>query len=496
MEGRLTRRELAAIAAGAAAAAYLPQGAWARGGTQTYDDGTAEIPAGVTGDPERVIVIGAGLAGLTAANALRNAGVDVVVLEARGRIGGRANTRDLGGNPVDCGASWIHDPIGNPMSTYAQQAGVGQTSADIELDLPTFTVHDRVTGQAVPPLDFLSAFVKGTQFEESLADYAAELGPKSSIRDGARAFLDDQGLSGEQRRRAEFAIRLIAEETDNAFWHSISLPASARYESPYDGIGQGDFPEGGYRPIVEAMAGGTDVRLDWRVSAVERGAKGVKVTAHKGERLRVFRGSHVLVTLPLGVLKAGGVRFTPALPERKRQAIRQIGFGRFEKVAMLFEEPWWQEGLKTHIVSIGPEKLPVAFSLILDNQKLSGYPALTALGAGRYMQRIVDLGPRERKKLVLGILDEAFGTTVPRPVAVETTNWRRDPFARGSYTYVARGQHERQMDRLAKPVGGRLLFAGEATNRVRFGYTDGAMSSGIREAKRLLGAGTVELSAG
>ena len=81
-----------------------------RGAHGSFDDGTDAVPPRLAGDPERVIVVGAGWAGLTVANALRNAGVDHVVLEGRDRIGGRAHTVDLGGYPVDLGCSWIHQP--------------------------------------------------------------------------------------------------------------------------------------------------------------------------------------------------------------------------------------------------------------------------------------------------------------------------------------------------------------------------------------------------
>ena len=83
--------------------------------TTSFDDGHPEIPGGIVRPVERVLVVGAGIAGLTVANAMAHAGVDCVVLEARSRVGGRLHTADLGGSPVDLGGSWMHHPIGNPV---------------------------------------------------------------------------------------------------------------------------------------------------------------------------------------------------------------------------------------------------------------------------------------------------------------------------------------------------------------------------------------------
>jgi polyamine oxidase len=88
------------------------------------DDGSAAILGGLAGTPQWVIVVGAGIAGLTVANALVAAGVECLVVEARDRIGGRLCTAELAGHPVDLGASWIHSPVGNPLRSFADCAGV------------------------------------------------------------------------------------------------------------------------------------------------------------------------------------------------------------------------------------------------------------------------------------------------------------------------------------------------------------------------------------
>ena len=105
---------------------------------ESFDDGQADVPAGVAGPVERVVVIGAGIAGLTVANALTHGGIECVVVEARDRIGGRLHTVNLAGSPVDLGGSWIHTPGGNPMRAFADQAGVRCRSANPLPELAAF----------------------------------------------------------------------------------------------------------------------------------------------------------------------------------------------------------------------------------------------------------------------------------------------------------------------------------------------------------------------
>src|SRR6185295_13834962 len=91
-------------------------------------------------------------------------------------------------------------------------------------------------------------------------------------------------------------------------------------------------------------------------------------------------------------------------------------------------------------------------------------------------------------------LRELFGASIPEPTFLQRTDWANDPFTRGAYSYIHRSQLPEDQAALAAPVAGRVLFAGEATSAERFGYADGAMSTGIREAKRLLGVEAVRLA--
>jgi monoamine oxidase len=476
----------------------LVRGAWAAGAAQAYDDGNDAVPGGVVGDPERVIVIGAGWAGLTVANALRNAGVDHVVLEGRDRIGGRARTVELDGAPVDLGCSWIHEPVGNPMTRFAEQAGVKRTNADIELDAPLMRVRDGVLGKDVGLGDKATALAHALNFSENEASAIAKrLGPGASVRDGARAYSDAHSLRADKRRYAEFVIRLLSEIGDNAPWDTISLAYWANFDDPYNGVGEGEFPVGGYTKLIQAMAGTGEVRLGHRVLAVETTPGGVSVRAEANGEPLTITGSHAVVTVPLGVLKRDTIAFAPAaLPERKRAAIARAGFGRFEKVAMLFDEPFWEAGNRTHVLYLS-NHADFELPLWLDLHRISGFPALVAFAAGGFAKRISQLGPDGSLSLALTRLGEILGRDIPRPRAWQVTGWQDDPFTAGAYSTVLVGGALSDLDVLAEPTGGgRVLFAGEATSSARPGYADGAMSSGIREAKRLLRAPSVALTAG
>lgn len=421
--------------------------------------------------------------------------MDVVLLEGRGRLGGRADTRVVAGVPIDFGCSWIHEPVGNPMARFADLAGVGRTNADIELDLARFRFFDELTGE-LSPAEKADAFSHVVRFDEEADAINSELGPGASARDGVMRYLERAGLTGKRRRIAEYLLKFVLQSTDAHDWRGISLDYLANFEYIYTGIGQGEFPIGGYRRLVLAMAGAVEARLRRRVTRIEADRRGVAVTIadlQSGRRQRL-RGSHVIVSVPLGVLKAGEVGFDPGLPRAKRAAIDRLGFGRFEKVALVFDEPFWEEGLSTHIFHAAASG-DMSFPLFLDLQRIIGKPALVAFYNSTFAASIERSSEREITDHAVATLAKVLGRAIPSPAGSDITRWRRDRYSRGAYSTIAVGSTFDDLDRLAHPHHGRVLFAGEATSRARFGYADGAMSSGIREAKRLLRAPAVTLSA-
>lgn len=455
--------------------------------TALFDDGVPAVPGGVEGVVERVIVVGAGVAGLAVANALGHAGVGCLVLEARDRVGGRLHTVDLGGAAVDLGGSWIHHPVGNPMRSLADVVGVGRHDGD---PLPTMGGFDlserrRLTRDEVRAgLDLMLE-----AFPAALDGLRVDCAPRRTAADAVADFLGRAGLPPDQERRARQALRSSIEADAADLWDRQSLRWLG-HEHEYGGEMLGDLPDGGYGSIVDALAQRVDLRLGTEVEEISlsEAGDGVAVRDRSG---RVEIGTHVVTTVPLGVLKDGRPAFTPALPPGHRAAIDRLGFGRYEKVVLRFDRATWRDEGRSHLMLYPADPdLPAVW--VFDHDAFDGQPVLAVHVFPSLVARVLEGSPDDAVDWALGLLAEA-GIDRGAPTRATVTGWSTDPHSRGAYTHVPPGAEPGDADLLGEPVAGRLLFAGEHTQSARLGYADGALTSGIREAKRLLGRASVEL---
>jgi len=190
------------------------------------------------------------------------------------------------------------------------------------------------------------------------------------------------------------------------------------------------------------------------------------------------------------------IAFRPGLPAAKRAAIGRVGFGDVEKVVMLYDDAFWSDLTHRHMFYVS-NRTPMELPYFVDMNRTHKVPVLVAFYGGPFAEGLRALDGDARLALTLDRLKVIMGgRSIPRPRAVATTDWLNDRFSRGSYSAMRVGATPDDMDTIAAPVGGRVLFAGEATNRARHSTADGAMSSGIREAKRLLRRPSVGLSSG
>ena len=210
-------------------------------------------------------------------------------------------------------------------------------------------------------------------FPEAQPALADRLGSGASLAQAIDVFVAESGLEAEQARRVRASIKFFFEA--DATEYLELQPALAEHELVYyDGDYLGDLPVGGIGWVTAAMASDVDVRQSAPVSAVAVTPGGVEVTTADGT---VHRGSHAIVTVPLGVLKHGDIEFSPPLEPERLASIERLTFGRFEKVALRFDQPFWHDAEISHL-EVFPRDPQGSVVAILDMDAFGCGPALVA----------------------------------------------------------------------------------------------------------------------
>lgn len=427
-------------------------------------------------NPYNTIVIGAGAAGLAAARTLQDAGRNVLILEARNRIGGRVHSNyDFAPHPVELGAEFLHGE--NIISwNWLRQQGLTTLPA-FEDDRNLFMyIHQALQSfrrwADIPGTEVLDGIGNAQLYRQARAWVAAR---KPDISLGQFLLEHDVVMAPEVHRIL-----------DNYFSGSYGanleqLGIYGLLELSYEGDGEEYFRvQEGYTQLLEPLAAGLSIHyqspvthIAWHRSPLEIHTAATTYTAEQ-----------VVITLPLALLQSNAVTFDPALPASKGSAINGLGVGQANKVIFKFAEPFWPEAMEACLTTLSsqmwwrpgwqrPGEAPLLTAFLGANAALE-FSALSRLGQGRVTQEL------------LGQLERMFALPLASHVVdVLYVDWSADPYARMGYSYTpVNGTGLRA--RLAEPLGNALFFAGEATHSSRAASVHGALESGIRAAQEIL----------
>jgi monoamine oxidase len=448
-----------------------------------------------------VAIVGAGLAGLTAARRLVAAGRSVVVLEARERVGGRTLNADLGGGHVtELGAQFI-DPTHTRIAALARAVGVQtfktfNTGENVSLFVGRRVPYPATPGVPTDPM-VTAAFVQALQLDQLAREVpvaapwtarnAARL-DRQTLEDFKRQNIDEAGA----RAVYDVAVRLIwgADPREISLLHAVAFTAGAgnethrgsfvRFMTTAGGAQESRFV-GGSQLIAERVAerlGSRRVALGTPVRRIVEDAGGVRVIA-AGLTVRARRA--IVTTPPVLALD---IAFAPALPRSKVRILRGLRPGHTIKVEAVYPRPFWRDaGLSGQ--AIGDLVVGATF----DNSPPDGsIGVLMGFVVGDSARRFATLRAAQRRAAALGAFATFVGEAARTPLGYVEKDWTQDRWTRGCPTgHAPPGVLSRYGPALRRPTG-RVHWAGTETSTFWQGYMDGAVRSGERAADEALRA--------
>jgi monoamine oxidase len=449
-----------------------------------------------------VVIVGAGLAGLTAARELSGAGLDVQVLEARDRVGGRTLSQSVGEHPedvIELGGQWV-GPTQHEVLNLAQDLGVetypthahGRNLFETERGkLKRYRGTIPMLGPLVM-LDYGRADLKLKRLIRRIdpdAPWAAEdaehLDEQSFatwIRRAARTRTAREALA--TACRAVFSV----EPADVSLLHVLFYAAAAGgWDDLLDteGGAQQDRLAGGTQQLSVRMAEelGDRVELSAPVRAIRSDDEAESVIA--GE----VRARRAIVAAPPAL--AARIEYDPPLPGPRDQLSQRMPMGSVIKCMAVYDEPFWRhDGLSGQAVS-----LPGPAQVVFDNTPPNGSPGLIGFLEGRDARELAAVPEAERRDAVLRGFQRLFGRRAAHPVLYVDKDWSAEPYSRGCYAGVFGPGAWTGYGRLLREPVGRIHWAGTETATRWMGYMDGAIQSGRRAAVEVMRAEGAALAA-
>ncbi|KAA2241079.1 flavin monoamine oxidase family protein [Salinarimonas soli] len=413
----------------------------------------AAVRPSVAASDVDVAVIGAGAAGIAAAQELTRSGRSVMVLEARDRVGGRAHTDTSLGIPFDAGALYIHWGERNPWRKIAEELKV-----PLEPD-----------GWGEVPL----VFRNGQRLSES--ERARRRGGFGWVWSAIEQAGEDRSFVDAVRNAPQEVLDAAAGLTLFSLGEDPQRVSVADYQELWSGDDY--LVPSGYGALVARAGQGLPVRLGTPVTAIRWDGPAVEIETATG----ILKAGAVVVTVPVGVLKAEGIRFTPDLPSATRDALDGLGMGAYTKIALRIDRKRIEPLESTSYFEIGDNGAVTSYDFWPFERDL-----MIALLGGDHGRAVCEAGEREAVAFATDRLAAMVGERARKAVTGgRLAAWWTDPYAHGSYSIVKPGRLAAR-EALRQPVGGRIHFAGEATAGGGAMTVGGATLEGIRAAQTII----------
>lgn len=403
-----------------------------------------------------VVIVGAGAAGIAAGRVLHDAGLDVLLVEAGGRTGGRAHSVSLPlsapGITVDFGCAWLHSAKRNPWTALADDYG-------LTVDRGPSNWNSQWRDLDFPPGEQKAFGLAWDRWEA--AAHAALAGPDRPLSD----FVDP---TDPWRQR----IDAISGYANGAPLDRVSLHDWAAYE---DAATDDNWSvQQGYGTLVRRHAEGLAVNLDTRVLAIDHRGTAIRVETDAG----TLTTRHVVVAVPTTALADATIRFDPPLPA-KHAAAADLPLGLADKVFLHVAGG----GLPTNGHLAGDPRGACTASYRLAP---FGWPVIESFIGGNCAELLEEKDDRAAADFAIGELVALLGSDWrARLTPLARTRWRHEPHIHGSYSHARVGAAG-QRAVLAEPIDGRLFFAGEACSAHDFSTAHGAFETGVAAADAVL----------
>jgi len=433
-----------------------------------------------------VIVVGAGVAGLKAAQELVAAGRSVIVLEAKDRVGGRLKHAEVAGRAVDVGGQWVgagHDVLRGEarrlgIETY-QQYETGQTVLQLLGKVVRFTGN-------VPKMPFLSLFellLLQRRWDREMKTVPAEApwtAPRAREWDGMT--LESWIVKNLRTAAAREFARLVprgawaAEARQVSYlWFLDALRSGTglNYLMAVKGGGLDAKFKGGMHQIARRMAEGLGERVivNAPVTKIIQNADGAKVMTEKGE----FTARFVIVAAPPGPIAR--IRFDPPLPASRDGLHQRMPMGAIIKVVVAYKSPFWRAKGFSGQVATDDDTL----GIVMDDVAEGSAPMLLCFIEGRHALEMSAAGKDALEAKVVASLVKFFGPEAADYIAYEDNDWLLEPYTHGYVGSMPPGVMTRFGHALREPCG-RIHWAGTETATEWAGYIEGGLRSGVRAA--------------